>query len=139
MSTEKRSSADSDGLHEPSATNADGAAGEQPSHTDTSKESASQPATASDGAKSEQPSENGASRNSTGERANPEANEAVNGNSPEKAVSSGPTKNPAAVFLGRLGGLKGGKARAKALTKRERSESARKAAKARWRKKKLIK
>ena len=45
------------------------------------------------------------------------------------------TKNPAAVSLGRLGGLKGGKARAEALTKRERSEAARKAARARWRKK----
>jgi len=43
-------------------------------------------------------------------------------------------KNPAAVALGRLGGLKGGKARAKKLTKEERSEAARKAAKARWQK-----
>ncbi len=43
-----------------------------------------------------------------------------------------PTKNPAAVALGRLGGLKGGPARAKKLTKEQRSESARKAAKARW-------
>ena len=44
-------------------------------------------------------------------------------------------KNPAAVALGRLGGLKGGKARAKGLTKAERSEAARKAALARWGKK----
>ena len=44
-------------------------------------------------------------------------------------------KNPAAVELGRLGGLKGGKARAAKLTPEERSESARKAAKARWEKK----
>jgi len=44
-------------------------------------------------------------------------------------------KNPAAVALGRLGGLKGGKARAKKLTKKERSEAARKAALARWKKK----
>lgn len=43
-----------------------------------------------------------------------------------------PEKNPAAVALGRLGGLKGGPARAKKLTKEQRSESARKAAKARW-------
>ena len=42
------------------------------------------------------------------------------------------TKNPAAVALGRLGGLKGGKARAKALTKKERTQAAKKAAKARW-------
>jgi hypothetical protein len=44
-------------------------------------------------------------------------------------------KNPNAVALGRLGGLKGGKARAKKLTKEQRSEIARKAAKARWSKK----
>jgi hypothetical protein len=44
-------------------------------------------------------------------------------------------KNPAAVALGRLGGLKGGPARAKKLTKKQRSESARKAAQARWAKK----
>ncbi len=41
-------------------------------------------------------------------------------------------KNPAAVALGRLGGLKGGKARAAKLTKKQRSEAAKKAAKARW-------
>ena len=41
-------------------------------------------------------------------------------------------KNAAAVALGRLGGLKGGKARAKQLTKKQRSEAARKAAEARW-------
>jgi len=44
-------------------------------------------------------------------------------------------KNPAAVALGRLGGLKGGKARAKSLSKKKRSEIAKKAANARWRKK----
>jgi hypothetical protein len=43
-------------------------------------------------------------------------------------------KNPAAVLLGRLGGLKGGKARAKKLTPQERSEIARVAATARWKK-----
>ena len=41
-------------------------------------------------------------------------------------------KNPAAVALGRLGGLKGGKARAERLSAKERSASARKAALARW-------
>lgn len=40
-------------------------------------------------------------------------------------------ENPAAV-LGRKGGLKGGHARAAKMTKKERSESARAAAKARW-------
>ena len=41
-------------------------------------------------------------------------------------------KNPAAVMLGRLGGLKGGYARAAKMTDEERSESARKAVTARW-------
>ena len=45
-------------------------------------------------------------------------------------------KNAAAVALGRLGGLKGGKARARKLTAEQRRESARKAAQARWAKKK---
>ena len=44
-------------------------------------------------------------------------------------------KNAAAVALGRLGGLKGGKARADKLTKEERSAIAKKAAAARWGKK----
>lgn len=44
-------------------------------------------------------------------------------------------KNPAAVELGRLGGLKGGKARAKALTKEQRQVIAKKAAEKRWGKK----
>lgn len=43
-------------------------------------------------------------------------------------------KNPAAVALGRLGGLKGGKARAERLTSARRSEIAKKAALARWEK-----
>jgi len=41
-------------------------------------------------------------------------------------------KDPAAVALGRKGGLRGGKARAAKMTPQERSESARKAAAARW-------
>jgi hypothetical protein len=45
-------------------------------------------------------------------------------------------KNPHAVALGRLGGMKGGKARAKKLTKEQRKEIARKAAKTRWEKNK---
>ena len=43
-----------------------------------------------------------------------------------------PAKNPAAVELGRLGGLKGGKARAASLTKKKRVEIAKKAARVRW-------
>ena len=43
-----------------------------------------------------------------------------------------PEKNPAAVALGRLGGKKGGKARAEKLSPERRSEIARAAAAARW-------
>ena len=42
-------------------------------------------------------------------------------------------KNPAAVALGRLGGMKGGKARAAKLSAAKRQAIAKKAAKARWR------
>lgn len=48
------------------------------------------------------------------------------------AAESQPGKNPAAVALGRLGGLKGGAARAKALSQKKRSAIAKKAARARW-------
>lgn len=41
-------------------------------------------------------------------------------------------KNPAAVDLGRLGGKKGGRARAASLTVKQRSNAAKKAALARW-------
>jgi hypothetical protein len=41
-------------------------------------------------------------------------------------------KDPAAVALGRKGGLKGGKARAASMTAGERSAAAKKAAQARW-------
>jgi hypothetical protein len=41
-------------------------------------------------------------------------------------------KDPAAVTLGRRGGLKGGPARAKKLSAKKRSEIAKKAAAARW-------
>jgi len=43
-----------------------------------------------------------------------------------------PKKNPAAVALGRLGGLKGGRARAESLSKRRKREIAKKAATIRW-------
>ena len=49
---------------------------------------------------------------------------------PEAPADDG--KNPAAVALGRLGGKKGGPARAKKLSAKQRSEIARKAAAARW-------
>jgi len=41
-------------------------------------------------------------------------------------------KDPAAVALGRKGGLKGGKARAAKMTPEQRAEAAKKAALARW-------
>lgn len=50
----------------------------------------------------------------------------------EPAKKDQPEKNPAAVALGRLGGLKGGKARAKKLTAKQRSIIAKQAARARW-------
>jgi hypothetical protein len=48
------------------------------------------------------------------------------------APKAPPAKNPAAVSLGRLGGLKGGKARAAKLSPKKRAAIAKKAAKARW-------
>ncbi len=53
----------------------------------------------------------------------------------EEPAEPEPTKDPAAVALGRRGGLKGGKARAEKLTPRQRKEIAQKAAAARWKKK----
>ena len=51
----------------------------------------------------------------------------------ERATSESETsKNPYAVALGRLGGKKGGEARAKKLTPERRKEIAKKAAQARW-------
>lgn len=61
------------------------------------------------------------------------------GEKPESDQPKDDGKNPAAVELGRLGGLKGGKARAKKLTAEQRREIARKAAAGRWgNKKKLV-
>ena len=48
------------------------------------------------------------------------------------AEDTKPEKNPAAVALGRLGGLKGGKARAESLSAKKRKEIAQNAALARW-------
>ncbi len=54
----------------------------------------------------------------------------------QKPKSKHEEKNAAAVELGRLGGLKGGAARAKTLTKDQRREIARLAAEVRWKKSK---
>ena len=53
-------------------------------------------------------------------------------------TETAPMKNPAAVALGRLGGLKGGKARAERLTPERRSEIAQKAARSRWANRALV-
>jgi len=50
----------------------------------------------------------------------------------DKPESVDDGKDPAAVALGRKGGLKGGRARAERLTAEERSASAKKAAETRW-------
>jgi hypothetical protein len=55
------------------------------------------------------------------------------GREPPANAKEQPAKNPAAVALGRLGGLKGGKARAKSLSASKRKAIAKKAAMARWR------
>lgn len=52
----------------------------------------------------------------------------------EEPKTAAPVKNPAAVALGKLGGKKGGAARAAKLTDEQRSAIAKKAAQARWRK-----
>lgn len=57
----------------------------------------------------------------------------LTGNAKEIPTPDG--KNPAAVALGRLGGNKGGKARAEKLTSEQRKEIAKKAALSRWHKK----
>ena len=49
----------------------------------------------------------------------------------QPAEDDQPEKNPAAVALGRLGGLKGGQARAEKLSARKRNQIAKKAAEAR--------
>ena len=47
-------------------------------------------------------------------------------------TKASPEKNPAAVELGRRGGLKGGPARARSLSAKRRKEIAKQAAEARW-------
>lgn len=54
------------------------------------------------------------------------------GEKPKTPAKPEPEKNPAAVALGRLGGLKGGKARAAKLSPAKRKAIAKKAAITRW-------
>lgn len=58
---------------------------------------------------------------------------AIVGDATEDKEPEDDGKNPAAVALGRLGGLKGGKARAAKLSAKRRTEIAKKAAETRWR------
>lgn len=78
-------------------------------------------------------------RSSKRSKAKPDAKEVAhaitadlsgNASKPEKPPEK--VKNPAAVALGRLGGLKGGKARKEKLSPKRRAEIARAAAAARW-------
>lgn len=64
------------------------------------------------------------------DEATPPATEQQTASAPAAPTEGG--KNPAAVQLGRLGGQKGGPARARKLTKQQRVEIARKAAQTRW-------
>lgn len=68
----------------------------------------------------------------TGEPADQSHNETQDEYHTKKKKPAKPEKNPAAVALGRLGGLKGGKARNEALSKKRKIEIAKMAAKARW-------
>jgi hypothetical protein len=70
------------------------------------------------------------SRNLRQRDSNQHATSAIDGEAESKPENV--SKNPAAVALGRLGGLKGGKARAAAMTPQRRAEIARKAAAKRW-------
>lgn len=63
-----------------------------------------------------------------------EATGQIEPESEETELESTEGKNPHAVALGRLGGLKGGKARASKLTPEQRKEIAKKGAQARWNK-----
>ncbi len=59
--------------------------------------------------------------------------QATDENRPQAAEASAPPPDPAKT--GRVGGLKGGRTRANKLTPEQRSDSARRAAQARWQKK----
>lgn len=63
------------------------------------------------------------------------AGEPAGTTSVKREISNNRIKNPAAVALGRLGGLKGGKARAAKLSATKRTRIAKKAAQSRWKKK----
>ena len=65
-------------------------------------------------------------------KTNPDLNQRAKVSADHSAADEAPVKNPAAVALGRLGGLKGGKARAAKLSPEERVRIAQSAAAKRW-------
>jgi hypothetical protein len=71
-------------------------------------------------------------RSSTSRDVNVTAFNVVQKATAETQETPAPEKNPAAVALGRMGGLKGGRARAEKLTSEKRREIAQKAAASRW-------
>ena len=133
---EKRSSAGNGEQNGSADTTADQPTSEQHQGASDSSDAANvQAITGNEPANERSPEESAASGSTSGPAAaDPSAS--ANERPSKKSRSRRSAKNPAAVSLGRLGGLKGGKARAQTLTATERSEAARKAAKARWQKKK---
>lgn len=110
---------------------------EQPQSISTSTDSTSTSPTANaDQAADEQQTDESSSGSSVAGQSDSNADQSDSAQPSTELPSGRSAKNPAAVSLGRLGGLKGGKARAQRLTKKERSEAARKAASARWQKRK---
>lgn len=71
-------------------------------------------------------------RQATGQQQHDQRAEQVTAKVQERADEIKAEKNPAAVALGRLGGLKGRKARAATLTAEQRREIAQRAARKRW-------
>ena len=133
---EKRSSAGNGEQNGSADTTADQPTSEQHQEASDSSDAANKQAITGNEPANDQSQEESASSGSTSGPAATDTSKSTNEGPPEESLSRGSTKNPAAVSLGRLGGLKGGKARAQTLSATERSEAARKAAKARWQKKK---
>jgi hypothetical protein len=133
----KSSSAEQDDQKEPAAQTSPQGKKKQPHDIPESTDSTSQPEITSTSHTSEERSNDGLN---VGDLAGSTSGGLVAPMRPSEGIPDvASVKNPAAVSLGRLGGLKGGKARAQRLTKTERSEAARKAARARWQKKEQTK
>ena len=139
ISMEKRSRAGNGEQNGSADTTAEKPTSEQHQEASDSSDSANKQAiTGNEPANEQSPKEPAASGSNSGLAA-ADASESANEQPSKKSRSRRSAKNPAAVSLGRLGGLKGGKARARTLTATERSDAARKAATARWQKKKQTK